>query len=130
MAELKTKETDLSVEDFLNEIADENVRADCRKITEIMSGATGDAPKLWGTNIIGFGSRHVKYESGRELDWMKIGFSTRKQNITLYLSLGTGWDENLLSKLGKHKTGQGCLYIKNLSDVDEDVLKELIEKSV
>lgn len=130
MAELKTKETDSSVDEFLNEVADENTRADCRKIVDLMSNAANAEPKMWGTNIIGFGKRHLKYESGRELDWMKIGFSPRKQNITLYLNLGSGWNDDLLSKLGKHKTGKGCLYIKRLSDVDENVLTKLIEESV
>ncbi|HEY0427918.1 MAG TPA: DUF1801 domain-containing protein [Pyrinomonadaceae bacterium] len=130
MAELKTKETKASVEEFLNTVANENVRADCRKIADWMNQATGAEPKMWGANIIGFGNRHLKYESGRELEWMKIGFSPRKQNITLYLNLGSGWNEDLLSKLGKHKTGKGCLYIKRLSDVDENVLEKLIQGSV
>ena len=94
-----------------------------------MSKATDSEPKMWGTNIIGFGSRLLKYDSGRELDWMQIGFSPRKQNITLYLNLGTGWNEDLLSKLGKHKTGKGCLYFKTLKDIELEVLDELIQKS-
>jgi hypothetical protein len=130
MAEPKTKETSESVEDFLNEVADENVRADCRKISGFMSKATDAEPKMWGANIVGFGNRHLKYESGRELDWMKIGFSPRKQNITLYLNLGDDWNEDLLSKLGKHKTGKGCLYIKRLSDVDVNVLETIINQSI
>lgn len=129
-AELKTKQTEASVEDFLSGVGDENVRRDCRKIVELMSGATRAAPKMWGANIVGFGTQHLKYPSGRELDWMKIGFSPRKANLTLYLNLGRDWDEDLLSKLGKHKTGKGCLYIKRLSDVDEEVLRKIIEKSV
>ncbi len=129
MAELKTKETEASVEEFLRGVADESVRADCRKIAGMMSKATNEEPKMWGESIVGFGKRHLKYASGRELDWMKIGFSPRKQNITLYLSTGEAWDDELLSKLGKHKTGMGCLYIKRLSDVDEKVLQKLIEKS-
>ena len=129
MAELKTKENERSVEEFLGKVADERVCADCRKISEWMSEAAGAEPKMWGDSIVGFGSRHLKYASGRELDWMKIGFSPRKQNITLYLSAGEEWDTGLLSKLGKFKTGKGCLYIKRLSDVDEKVLRELMEKS-
>jgi len=128
--ELKTKENDASVEDFLNTVENETVRADCRKIAGFMSDATGAPPKMWGTNIIGFGSRTMKYASGRELDWMLTGFSPRKANITLYLSTGETWNEELLSKLGKHKTGMGCLYFKRLSDVDENVLKKLIDESV
>ena len=129
-SELKTKETEASVEDFLNGVEDENVRADCRKIARLMSDATGAPPKMWGTNIIGFGSRVMKYASGRELDWLIVGFSPRKANLTLYLSTGEAWNTELLSKLGKHKTGMGCLYFKRLSDVDEGILKKLIEESV
>ncbi len=130
MAELKTKATDASVEDFLDSVAEETVRDDCRKIIKLMSAATSAEPKMWGTNIIGFGSRHLKYASGRELDWMIIGFSPRKQNITFYLSTGEAWNEAYLSNLGKHKTGMGCLYVKRLSDVDENILNKMIEESV
>jgi hypothetical protein len=130
MAELKTKENDASVEDFLNKVSDENVRADCLKIVDLMSKATKAEPKMWGDSIVGFGRQTVKYSTGRELEWLKIGFSPRKQNLTLYLSTGGGWNEDLLSKLGKHKTGMGCLYIKKLSDVDENVLEKLIQGSV
>jgi hypothetical protein len=129
-AELKTKKTEASVDDFLDQVEDETVRDDCRKIIGYMSKATNAEPKMWGANIIGFGSRYLKYPSGRELDWMEIGFSPRKQNITLYLTTGAGWHHDLLAKLGKHKTGKGCLYIKKLSDVDEGVLKQIIEKSL
>lgn len=130
MAEIKTKQTEASVEDFLNGIADENVRRDSRKIGELMREATGAEPKMWGESIVGFGSRRMKYSTGRELDWLIIGFSPRKQNLTLYMSTGEAWNEDLLSRLGKHKTGMGCLYVKRLSDIDENVLKELIEQSV
>ncbi len=129
-SEIKTRETQASVEDFLNGVGDESVRSDCRKISEMMSEATGAPPKMWGENIIGFGSRRMKYASGRELDWLIVGFSPRKANISLYLSTGEAWNEQLLSKLGKHKTGMGCLYVKRLRDVDENVLKKLIEESV
>ena len=130
MAELKTKETTASVTDFLNDIADEKVRADSEKISALMEKATGAKPKMWGASIVGFGTHHLKYESGREIDCMEIGFSPRKQNLTLYLTYDGGWDENLLSKLGKPKLGKGCLYFKQLSDVDENVLEQLVEKSV
>lgn len=129
-AELKTKKTEASVEDFVDGIETESVRDDCRQIIELMQKATDDKPKMWGAAIIGFGSRPLKYASGRELDWMKVGFSPRKQNLTLYLNLGTGWDENLLSKLGKHKVGKGCLYVKRLSDIDLEILNQLIQESV
>lgn len=130
MAEPKTKENDASVEDFLNNLTDEKVRADSKKIVGLMEKASGAKPKMWGDAIVGFGKRTVKYSTGREADWLKVGFSPRKANLTLYLNIGDGWDENLLSKLGKHKVGMGCLYIKRLSDVDENVLEKLIEKSV
>jgi len=128
--ELKTKKTEEDVEDFLNSIEDEKVRADCLKISSMMEKATGAKPKMWGSNIVGFGKRLLKYESGRELDWMEIAFSPRKQNITLYLTEDNVQNRELLDKLGKHKTGKGCLYIKKLSDVDESVLEKLIVKSV
>jgi hypothetical protein len=124
--ELKTKENEACVEDFLNTIDDEIVRNDCNVISEMMSKATNAAAKMWGASIVGFGSYHYKSDSGREGDWMIIGFSPRKANISLYgLSLG----DDLLAKLGKHKTGKGCLYIKKLSDVDSDILDDLIKKS-
>ncbi|MDQ3799810.1 MAG: DUF1801 domain-containing protein [Acidobacteriota bacterium] len=130
MAELKTKQTEASVEEFFSGIADENARRDSLRIAELMEKATGEKPKMWGESIVGFGSQRLKYDSGRELDWMVIGLSPRKANITLYLSNGAEWNEDLLSRLGKHKTGKGCLYIKRLTDVDENVLRQLIEQSV
>ena len=129
-AELKTKKTEVSVEDFLGQIADENVRRDSQKIAEMMETVTGVKPQMWGAAIVGFGERHLKYASGRELDWMEIGFSPRKANLTLYLSTGEAWNEDLLSKLGKHKIGKGCLYFKRLSDVDDNILNEFINESV
>jgi len=129
-AELKTKRTEQSVDSFLSSIAEESVREDSKKIASLMAAATGAPPKMWGANIVGFGEKLLKYESGRELDWLEIGFSPRKANLTLYLNAVGDWNENLLSKLGKHKLGKGCLYIKRLSDVNEDVLAELIAGSV
>lgn len=128
-AELKTKENEESVEDFISRIEAESIRQDCSKIIEMMQKATNSEPKMWGASIVGFGTQHLKYESGHELDWMKIGFSPRKQNLTLYLSLGKDWDENQMSKLGKYKTGKGCLYIKRLSEIDLEILEEMINKS-
>lgn len=128
--ELKTKETEASVEDFLSGVTDETARADSRKVSAMMEKATGAKPKMWGAGIVGFGSRHLKYESGRELDWMEIGFAPRKQNLTLYLNIGEGENAELLAKLGKHKTGKGCLHFKRLSDIDKKVLEEIINKSV
>lgn len=129
-AELKTKKTEASVEDFLNSIADENVCDDSKKVAAMMENATGAKPKMWGAAIIGFGIRFLKYESGRELDWMEIGFSPRKANLTLYLTNCEAMDDNLLENLGKYKTGKGCLYFKRLSDVRTEVLEQLIERSV
>jgi hypothetical protein len=130
MAELKTKKTEASVEDFLNGLPSEQTRKDCFEIVKIMKQATKEEPKMWGSSIIGFGSTHLKYASGRELDWMIVGFSPRKQNLTLYLTGNFNPYTDLLKKLGKHKTGGGCLYIKTLQDVDTKVLKELIQRSV
>lgn len=128
MAELKTQVTKASVDKFLQGIRDENKREDCFQILKIMKKATKAEPKMWGPSIIGFGDYHYKYASGRENDWFMAGFSPRVQNITLY-SMG-GFDPELLKKLGKHKTGKGCLYINRLEDVDKKVLSELIQKSV
>jgi len=128
--ELKTTKTEASVEDFLNAIADENARADCKKIAELMRKATGSEPKMWGASIVGFGSYPYKNASGGDYEWMETGFSPRKQSLTLYIMSGFSKYDELLSKLGKHKTGKSCLYIKRLSDVDENVLNELIESSI
>ncbi len=130
MAELKTKITEQSVEDFLNAITDEQTRQDCFAIAKLMQKATKAKPKMWGPSIVGFGSYHYKYESGRESDWFLTGFSPRKQNLTLYIMAGFARYDELMRKLGKHKTGKSCLYIKRLEDIDLKVLKELIEQSV
>jgi hypothetical protein len=128
--ELKTKKNEASVEDFLNTVEDEQKRADAFAVSEIMRKATKAEPKMWGASIVGFGSRKYKYSDGREMDWMMIGFSPRKTNLTLYIAIGTLEQQELLGKLGKHTTGKGCLYIKRLSDIDQKVLKELITVSV
>ena len=131
MAELKTKATQASVAKFLKTLADAQVREDCATIIQMMSKATNAEAKMWGSAIIGFGDYHYKYESGRENDWFVIGFSPRKQNITLYLMMaGSEKHAALLEKLGKHKTAKGCLYIKKLSDVNEAVLQKMIEATV
>lgn len=124
---LKTRKNEASVEGFLNTVNDEQERTDSFTIVQMMQKATGDKPKMWGSGIIGFGSVHLKYESGRELDWFKMGFSPRKQNLTLYGCLGSKQQTELLKKLGKHKIGKGCLYINKLADVDTSVLKKIIE---
>ncbi len=129
MAELKTKQTDDSVTAFINSVSDEQKRKDSFEIIEIMKQATGLQPKMWGTSIIGFGSYHYKYESGHEGDMCLIGFSPRKQNIAIYGMGGEERNKNLLSALGKHKTGKGCLYINKLSDVKTDILKNIFKAS-
>ena len=128
MAELKTKVTKASVEKFLEGIKDEKKKQDCFQLLKIMKKATKAEPKMWGTSIIGFGDRHYIYESGRELDWFIAGFSPRAQNLTLYM-MG-GFDSQVMKRLGKYKTGKGCLYINKLEDVDVKVLDELITNSV
>lgn len=130
MAELKTKKTEESVTKFLNAVEDETKRNDCFEIIEMMKQATGLPPKMWGTGIVGFGSYHYKYESGHEGDMCVIGFAPRKQNIALYIPGGIHKYDNLLEKLGKHKTGKGCLYINSLQNVKPDILKEIIKKSI
>jgi hypothetical protein len=129
-AELKTKVNEASVEGFLNSVADEQARRDSFEILKMMKQVTKEEPKMWGASIVGFGSYHYKGASGREGDWMLIGFSPRKQNLTLYLMHGFEVHKNLLKKLGKYKTSMGCLYIKHLGDVDKKVLKELVTESV
>jgi hypothetical protein len=129
-AELKTKETDASVEEFLSNIGDEQKRKDAISICEMMERLSGEKPKMWGLALIGFGNKVIRYESGRELDWMRIGFSPRKANLTLYLTDGVARHPELLKKLGKHKNGVGCLYIKTLSDIDLKALEKLISASL
>ena len=129
MSELKTQQNDASVTDFLNGV-DEKRRDDCFALLELMEEVTGAPAKMWGTSIVGFGDYHYKYASGREGDWMVTGFSPRKQNLTLYIMAGFDRYEELLAKLGKHSTGVSCLYIKRLSDVDGDVLRQLVAASV
>ena len=130
MAELKTKPTQVSAEDYLNKIPDENKRRDSFTLLEMMRQASGFEPVMWGPSIVGFGTYHYRYATGREGDMPIIGFSPRVQALTLYIMTGFDEYEALLARLGKYKTSKACLYIKRLSDVDVDVLKELIEKSV
>lgn len=130
MTELKTKVNDKRVEEFLNTVSDSKKRQDCQVILELMQEITRATPKMWGDSIVGFGSYHYRYKSGREGDWFLTGFSPRKQNLTLYIMPGFDQFADTLEKLGKFKTGKGCLYIKKVEDVKLDVLRELIEKSV
>ena len=125
--EIKTKKTEASVDAFLDSVGDEQQKSDSLTIIKLMQKVTGENPKMWGPSIIGFGSTTLKYESGRELDWMKIGFSPRKGNIVLY---GLASDANAINDLGKFKTGKGCLYVKRLSDINEKVLEKIVKEAV
>jgi Domain of unknown function (DU1801) len=129
MAELKTKPTEESVEKYLKGIADPVKRQDSLTVLKLMTEITGQKPKMWGTSIVGFGSYHYEYASGQKGDWPIIGFSPRKQNLTLYVLNGSAGEDELLQKLGKHSTGKYCLYIKRLGDVDLPTLKKLIKQS-
>lgn len=130
MAENKTKETKASVNKFINSVKDERTKADCKQIISVMKDITKEDPKMWGSSIVGFGSYHYKYESGREGDMCLTGFSPRKQNLTIYIISGFSRYPEMMSKLGKYKTGKSCLYIKTLDDIDMKILKKMIAESV
>ena len=130
MAELKTKPTQASVKEFLNQIPDKERRDDCFAVAKIMEEITGDKPKMWGPSIVGFGTYHYKYASGREGDWPVAAFSPRKKDLTVYLMMGFDKHTELMQKLGKHSHSKSCLYIKRLSDIHVPTLKKLIKTSV
>jgi hypothetical protein len=130
MAENKTKPTKLSVAGFLDACEDEGRRADAQALAKLMQEISGEEATMWGPSIVGFGSYHYTYESGREGDMLVVGFSPRKGANVLYGAIGFEGAEALLAKLGKHTTGKGCLYIKKLADVDLKVLETLLEKAV
>jgi hypothetical protein len=130
MAENKTKPTNESVAEFLNKIPDAERREDCREVAKLMQKITGSKPKMWGASIVGFGSYHYKYASGREGDSPVTGFSPRKRDLTIYVIMGFEKYAALLKQLGKHRTAKSCLYIKRLSDIHVPTLKQLIEASV
>lgn len=131
LVEIKTKPTVASVEDFINNIPDEQKRKDSFVLLEMMKKASGEEPVLWSNSIIGFGNkRYTSPNTGREVDWLKIGFSPRKANLSLYVSVGIKEHAAALEKLGKHKTGVGCLYINKLEDIDMKVLKGIIDTSI
>lgn len=127
--ELKTQKNDGNVGKFLDSVDNEQRKKDAKAVTKIITEITGEKPVMWGSSIIGFGTYHYKYASGRENDWMRIGLSPRKQNLTLYIMDGFSDYSKLLGKLGKHKTGKACLYINKLEDVNMNVLEEMIKKS-
>jgi len=130
MGDLKTRPTGNSVTHFLNAIQDEKRKQDSYAVLDLMKEITGEPPVLWGSSIIGFGTYHYQYASGREGDWMLTGFSPRKQNLTIYIMSGFEKYDSLLQDLGQFKTGVSCLYIKRLDDIDRDVFKKLIQESV
>ncbi|MGB0422979.1 MAG: DUF1801 domain-containing protein [Flavobacteriales bacterium] len=130
MGELKTKANDASVEDYINGIQDPKRKSDCVQVVQIMQDILGDPPIMWGKSIVGLGWYEMTYANGKKGEWMISGFSSRKQALTIYIMAGFTRYEEILKRLGKHKTGKSCLYIKTLDDIDLNVLKELIQASV
>jgi hypothetical protein len=130
MAELKTQRNDGDVRAFLDSVPDETRRADAVAVCALMEEITGEAPVMWGSSIVGFGTYRYVSGAGKETEWFVVGFSPRKQNLTLYLMDGFGEYGSLLARLGKHSTGKACLYLKRLSDADPEVLRTLLERSV
>ena len=130
MAELKTRKTQASVAEFLYGIVDPARRADAGTVAALMQDVTGEPPAMWGPGIVGFGHCRLRYDSGRELDWMLVGFSPRKAALTLYIVPGFDAYEGLIARLGKFRTGKSCLYVKRLDDIDQTVLRELVRQSV
>jgi hypothetical protein len=130
MAELKTKENKASVSAFLKSIPDKQRRDDALAVADMMKAVTKTEPKMWGTSIVGYGSQHYRYASGREGDWFRTGFSPRKDALTVYITSSFERYPDLMAKLGKYKTGKSCLHLKRLSDVDQKVLEQLITRSL
>lgn len=130
MSELKTRRNDADVDAYLDSVENPRRREDARRILALMREVTGETPKMWGSSIVGFGSYHYVYASGREGDWPVVGFAPRKQNLVLYIMPGFARYESLLARLGKHRTGKSCLYVNKLDDIDPDVLEKLVRESV
>ncbi|MBT8211775.1 MAG: DUF1801 domain-containing protein [Acidimicrobiia bacterium] len=130
MAELKTRKHEGDVDAFLDAVEDDQKREDAHDIRKLMAEITGDRGSMWGPSIVGFGSHRYTYANGKENEWFKVGFSPRKQNLTLYIMDGFEEYAPLLENLGKHSTGKSCLYIKRLSDIDHGVLEDLVRASV
>lgn len=130
MAKLKTKKGDADVAGFLTSIPDERRRSDAQAVDALLREVTGHEPAMWGESIVGYGSRHLRYDSGREVDWFEVGFSPRKAATTLYVVDSTEAYADELARLGKHTTGKGCLYVKRLTDVDLGVLRDLVTRSL
>ena len=130
MSELKTRQNDGDVDAYLNSVENPRRREDALQVLTLMREVTGEAPRMWGSSIVGFGSYHYTYASGRGGDWPVVGFAPRKQNLVLYIMPGFAGHEALLARLGKHRTGKSCLYVNKLDDIDPDVLEELVRESV
>ena len=130
MSELKTKRNEGDVDVYLDTVENPRRREDARRVLDLMREITGEPPKMWGSSIVGFGSYHYTYASGREGDWPVVGFAPRKQNLVLYIMPGFARYDSLLARLGKHRTGRSCLYLNKLEDIDPDVLEELVRESV
>ncbi len=130
MAELKTKPNEASVESFLSSVENEARRRDAFAALELLKSVTGEEPVMWGGSIVGFGSYHYRYASGREGDWPLAGFSPRKRALTIYIMAGFRGCDELMARLGKHRAGKSCLYVAKLEDIDMAVLRELVERSV
>ncbi|MBN2554450.1 MAG: DUF1801 domain-containing protein [Anaerolineales bacterium] len=128
--ELKTKQNEGDVHAFLQSVDNHRRREDALKTLDLFTELIGEEPTMWGDSIVGFGSYHYKYASGREADWMLTGFSPRKKSLSLYIMSGFDASESFLEKLGKHRTGKACLYVNRLSDIDTDVLRELVHLCV
>lgn len=130
MGELKTRPIDLDPAAFVAAIPEETTRTDCQLLLDMMKRISGAEPRMWGPKMIGFGSYHYRYDSGREGDWFLTGFSPRKKELTIYIMAGfDGYDE-ILQRLGRHKTGKSCLYVKRLEDVDLALLERLIGEGI
>ena len=130
MSELKTRQNDGDVDAYLDSVENPRRRDDALRVLTLMREITGEVPRMWGSSIVGFGSYHYTYASGREGDWPVVGFAPRKQNLVLYIMPGFAGYEALLARLGKHRTGKSCLYVNRLDDIDPDVLEELVRESV
>ncbi len=130
MSQNKTRPTGAAVDDYLDAVENETRREDAKAVKALMERVTGEPAVMWGSSIVGFGEYHYKYESGREGDFMLVGFAPRKANLVLYIIAGFSAYDALLKKLGKHKTGKSCLYVNKLADLDMEVLEELVARSV
>ena len=130
MSKLKTTQNEADVNAFLDAVENPRRRADARQVLDLIQAVTGEPPKMWGSSIVGFGSYHYRYASGREGDWPVVGFSPRKQNLVIYIMPGFSDYGDLLGKLGKFRTGKSCLYVNKLDDVDLELLEQLVRESV